>query len=87
MTSLLNLKYFLDPSHNLMRGRVRRLVKIDDSIVLQHVNRSSNWRISIGKRSKMIRLHMKFIVVLKINVGLPLRVEAIMMFQEGVPSD
>lgn len=64
MTSLFNLENFLDPSNYLVGAGVRGLVKIDDSVLLKNINRSSNRGVSFGERGEMVRFHMKLVIIL-----------------------
>ena len=43
VASLLDLEDLLDPSDNLMGGWVRWFVKVDNSIVLMHIDWTGSW--------------------------------------------
>ena len=53
LTGLVDLEDALDPGDDLVGGRVRRLIKIDDTIVLEHVDGALSGRISARKWRKV----------------------------------
>lgn len=65
MSSLLGLQDLLDPSDNLMGRGVGRLVEVDNTILLEDLNRSGSRRISFGDRGEMTSLDIELIVVLQ----------------------
>jgi hypothetical protein len=65
VTSLVTLEDLLDPGNDLMRGRIARLVKVDNTVLLQHINGASRGRITAGKGSKVSSFDVQFVEVLK----------------------
>ena len=64
MPRLIHLQYLLNPGDNLVRGRVRGLVQIDHTVVLQHVDGPVCGRVATGERREMTGLHVQLVEVL-----------------------
>lgn len=63
-TSFVDFEDPLDPSHDLMGRGIRRLVKVDDSVLLVLLKGSVGGRPPVGERGEVVGLDIKFIVVL-----------------------
>ena len=64
VTSLVHVEDLLDPSDDLVRGGVGWLVKVDDTVLLEHINWSVGWRVTTWERSKVGSLHVQLLVIL-----------------------
>jgi len=68
VASLIDVEDLLDPGDNLVGGWIRRFVKIDAAVVLQHVNRTVGRRIAARQWREVGSFHVQLVVVLKIHV-------------------
>ena len=68
MTSLFDFEDLFNPSDDLVGGRVRRLIKIDDTIVLEHVDGALSGRISARKWRKVGGLDVQLVEILASRV-------------------
>lgn len=68
MTSLFDFKDLLNPSDDLVGGRVRRLIKIDDTVVLEHVDGALSGRISARKWCEVGGLDVQLVEILASRV-------------------
>ena len=64
MACLVDLKDFLDPSNDFMRGWVRGFVQVDYAILFQNLNGSISGRIAAGEGREVRRFHIELIEVL-----------------------
>ena len=64
VASLVNLQDFLDPSDDLVGRGVGRLVKVDHTVLLEHVNGAGRGRVAAGKGREVRRFHVKQVEVL-----------------------
>lgn len=63
MTSFVKFHYSFDPSDNLMRRRVGRLIEVDDTVSLELVDRSLCWGATIGHGSEVIGFHVQSFII------------------------
>lgn len=67
LTGLVDLEDALDPGDDLVGGRVRGLVKVDDSVALELDEGASCGRPSAGQRGEVRGLHVQLVEVLSLN--------------------
>jgi len=65
VTSLVTLEDLLDPRNDLMRGRVARLVKVNNTVLLQDINGALRGRIAARKGSEVGSFDVQFVEVLQ----------------------
>lgn len=65
MASLLNTKDALNPRNNLMGRRVRRLIKVNNTITEVFADRTLQRRVTGGKRSVVASANVKVVVTLE----------------------
>jgi hypothetical protein len=58
MACFFNLKNLFDPGYNFVRAWIGWFVKIDDTIVFKHINRTFSWGKTARERSKMSGLNI-----------------------------
>ena len=64
MTSLVDFEDLLYPSNDLVRGGVRGLVKVNDTVLLEDVDRPVGRRVSARQRCEVGCLDVELIEVL-----------------------
>ena len=64
VTRLVNLEDFLDPGDNLVRWGIWRLVKVDYTVALEHVDGARSGRIAAREGSKMWCFYVKLVKIL-----------------------
>ena len=65
MAGFFNFKDFFNPGDDLVGGWVRRLVKVDHTVVLEHVNRAVRGRVATRKGREVRCFHVKPVEVLQ----------------------
>lgn len=64
MTGLFNLEDLLNPGDDFVGRGVGWLIKVDDTVVLEDLNRALGGRVSAGKGSKVGGLDVELVEVL-----------------------
>jgi hypothetical protein len=64
VTGLFDLEDLLNPGNDLVGRGVGWLIKVDDTVVLEDLNRSLGGRVSTGKGSKVGSLDVELVEVL-----------------------
>lgn len=65
MTSFFDFKYFFNPSNDFVRARVRRFIKIDDSVLKILFHLSFKWSRSVRYRCIVGTKYVHFVIVFK----------------------
>lgn len=69
LTSLVDLQDALNPGDDLVRGGVRGLVQVDDTVSLEFGHRAGRGGPAAGQGREMVGLHVQLVEVLIARTG------------------